>query len=231
MAAPENADKVSQGYAQLEVKRKMASANAFGKSDATYRNARIFRGRVTDYQNNALPFVNITNPIDNVGTYTDANGYFTLTSTDSVLNVQVKSLGFENNTIALNDKKPENRIMMQEDRSLSARVLDTIKRNTNRVRNSTMKLEEPEPADGWSKYDTYIANNLNVPENIERQKSTGGEVELSFEVNTIGEPVNIIVEKSLCDICDKEAIRLLREGPKWKKKTKKKSKTTVTVAF
>ena len=120
--------------------------------------------------------------------------------------------------------------MLQEDHSLSARVLDTVKRNTNRVRNSTMKLEEPEPADGWSNYDTYIANNLNVPDSYQPQRSSGGEVELSFEVNTIGEPINIKVEKSLCDICDKEAIRLLKEGPKWRKKSKK-NRTTVTVAF
>lgn len=189
----------------------------------------IFRGRVTDASNNALPFSNITNLEDNVGTYTDARGYFTLTSPDSVLNVQVRSLGFETNNVQIVNTKPENKILLEEDRTLSARVLDTVKRNTNRSRTTTMTLEEPEPVDGWSNYDTYLVNNLKVPESL-RTRQAGGEVELSFEVDKNGEPVNITVKKSLCDSCDKEAIRLIKEGPKWKRKVKK-GKATVTVTF
>jgi TonB family protein len=93
-----------------------------------------------------------------------------------------------------------------------------------------MTLEEPEPADGWSNYDTYIANNLNIPENAREKQAIGGEVELSFEVDKNGEPVNIKITKSLCERCDKEAIRLVKDGPKWKRKAKK-GRTTVKVAF
>jgi hypothetical protein len=46
-------------------------------------------------------------------------------------------------------------------------------------------------------------------------------------VNDVGEPVNIKVEKSLCAQCDDEAIRLLKQGPKWKKKKNKKGKVTI----
>jgi hypothetical protein len=41
-------------------------------------------------------------------------------------------------------------------------------------------------------------------------------------------PVNIKVLKSLCERCDQEAIRLVKEGPRWKRK---KGRTTVTVSF
>src|SRR5690606_18289856 len=58
-------------------------------------NAYLFRGRVTDRNNNALPFSNIMNTSDSVGTYADVNGYFNLVSTDSVLNVKISSVGFE----------------------------------------------------------------------------------------------------------------------------------------
>lgn len=212
------------------VAREKAVGNANKARSEAYRNMRIFRGRVTDQQNNALPFANITNPVDNVGTYADANGFFTLTSPDSILNVQVRSLGFENSSVALRNNVNENRVLMQDDRSLSARVLDTVKRNTARVRNANMKLEEPEPADGWSNYDTYLVNNLNIPENFKSRQTGGGEVELSFEVNRLGEPINIRVEKSLCETCDKEAIRLVKEGPKWKR-ANRKNRTKVTVSF
>jgi hypothetical protein len=144
--------------------------------------------------------------------------------------VQVRSLGFETDNVQLKNKIPENKIFLEEDKTLSARVLDTVKRNTNRSRHSTMVLDEPEPVDGWSNYDIYLVNNLKVPESFTPKQGSGGEVELSFDVDKNGEPVNITVKKSLCESCDKEAIRLLKEGPKWKRKVKK-GKGTVTIAF
>ena len=41
-----------------------------------------------------MPFANVMNTRDNVGTYTDIRGNFNLVSSDSVLNVQIRSLGY-----------------------------------------------------------------------------------------------------------------------------------------
>lgn len=192
----------------------------------------IFRGRVLDSNNNALPFANITVTKDNVGTYSDANGYFTLTSPDSVLDVQVHSLGYANINYRLRNDVANNKLVLQEDDpQLSEVVISNRKPNSSRSRTNTTVLEEPEPVDGWENYDTYIANNLNMPETFKTKQPVTGEVELSFEVDKDGNPVNITVEKSLCESCDKEAIRLVKEGPKFKQKKKKKGRTTVTVAF
>ncbi len=194
----------------------------------------IFRGRVTDADNNGVPFANVTNVQDNnAGTYTDARGYFNLTYPDTVLNVQVRSIGFENTNTQLRNTVPTNQVILPDDRkSLSEVVLSNQKPNaTARSRNSNMKLEEPEPADGWENYDTYLVNNLNLPEDLKsRQNNAGSAVEISFEVDKNGEPANIKIEKSLCAKCDKEAIRLVKEGPKWKRKAKK-GRTTVTIYF
>lgn len=81
-------------------------------------------------------------------------------------------------------------------------------------------IDTLEPAEGWTNFDDYVAGNLKTPDEF-RAKPTKGEVELSFEVNKQGEPVNITVVKSLCEKCDAEAIRLLKEGPKWKNNKKK----------
>ena len=48
------------------------------------------RGRVTDADNNGIPFANVTNVQDN--NTVDAKGYFNLTYPDLVLNVQIRSL-------------------------------------------------------------------------------------------------------------------------------------------
>lgn len=191
----------------------------------------FFRGRVTDASNVGVPFARVINPEDNVGTYTDARGYFILTSPDSVLNVAVRSIGFENNQAQLRHNVPSNQVVLQDDqRSVNAYVISNQKPNTMARAQNNMKLEEPEPADGWENYDTYIANNLNIPEEYKNKPAADASVQLSFEVDKNGEPVNIRVEKSLCEKCDKEAIRLIKEGPKWKKNIRK-GRTTVTIPF
>ncbi|MFT3675317.1 MAG: carboxypeptidase-like regulatory domain-containing protein [Chitinophagaceae bacterium] len=207
------------------------NAVAYNYNRQYNQRANVFRGRVTDPDNNALPFANITNPVDNIGTYADANGNFILTSPDSVLSVQVRSIGFENRQYAMRSQAPSNQITLQEDRSLNARVLDTIRR-VRSVASNTMIHEEPEPADGWNNYDTYIANNLQIPETVRMMDvgSSGAEVEVSFEVNRYGQPVNIKIVRSTCTKCEQEAIRLIKEGPLWKKKGRK-SKTRVTLSF
>lgn len=211
---------------------RIAGVAASRQRQQAFAQNNVFRGRVTDEYNNALPFSNITNTEDGIGTYSDARGYFTLTSPDSVLNVQVRSLGFENNKMQLQNNIPNNQVQLQEDRSSLAEVVISNKKvNSKRDRNNTMVLEEPEPADGWTNYDLYLANNLKTPE-VFKDKETNirGEVELSFEVDKNGVPFNITVKKSLCQSCDKEAIRLVKEGPKWKRKAKK-GRATVKISF
>ncbi len=223
---------VNQGFQyDAEYKNKTYAANRKAKAQDQYRNYNIFRGRVTDASNFGVPFANVTNVEDNVGTYSDARGYFNLTSPDSVLNVQVRSIGFENNIIQLRNNVPNNQVVLNDDKSLSALVISNSRLNAGvRSQNMNVKLEEPEPADGWENYDTYLVNNLNIPEEVKSKQNSDATVQVSFEVDKNGEPVNIRVEKSLCDKCDKEAIRLVKEGPKWKRNARK-GRTTVTIPF
>ena len=84
-------------------------------------------------------------------------------------------------------------------------------------------IDTLEPAEGYVKFDDYIARNLKMPEEL-GEKPITGEVELLFDVDKEGKPVNITVVRSLCDKCDEEAIRLLKEGPKWKRNRNKKGR-------
>jgi len=190
-----------------------------------------FRGRVVDVNNNPLPFANITNTRDKVGTYADAKGNFTLISPDSTLSVQVRSVGFENNLTQLKNNVANNEVILQEDKVLPDKIISYRKPNTSRYRKSNVKFEEPEPADGWSSYSLYLANNTNLPDDLKKKDFNKGDVQVSFEVNQNGDPINFKVEKSLCQKCDEEAIRLIKEGPKWKKKNKKTKRVTITVPF
>ncbi len=246
--AKEAPAKTVEGYTDISDKdaaeKKMRQVTATGNTrDITssrkadnqpYRNqvTNTFRGRVTDGSNIGVPFANVTNIQDNAGTYTDANGFFNFTSPDTVLNVQVRSIGFENNVSQLRNDVANNQVILRDDRSLNEMVISNSRPNAEaRSRNVTNTLEEPEPADGWANYDAYLANNLNIPQDYKTKPVNNPSVEISFEVDKNGEPTNIRIERSLCKKCDKEAIRLVKEGPKWKPNANKKGRTTVTINF
>jgi hypothetical protein len=224
------ADSVSLYNYDYAKKANQQSAEGLFKAEHDKARMNFFRGQVTDSNHNALPYANITNTYDNVGTYSDVRGNFVLISPDSVLNVQVRSIGFADNNLQLKSQFSNNSVIMQGDRSLSEIIISNQKPNTTRSRTSNMVLEEPEPIDGWENYDTYLANNIRLPETQKAKQTVSGEVQLSFDINKDGDPVNITVDRSLCKSCDQEAIRLVKEGPKWKRKTRK-GRTSVTVNF
>lgn len=73
---------------------------------------------------------------------------------------------------------------------------------------------KPVPVNGYKGLDEYIKDNINYPAR-ERTEGIEGIVKLSFIINKDSIPEKIQVIQSLSPDCDKEAKRLLKEGPKW----------------
>ncbi|HQW84597.1 MAG TPA: TonB family protein [Ferruginibacter sp.] len=196
----------------------------------------FFTAQIISADNTALPFTNISVKKDNFGTYADAKGMLRLISTDSVLQVELKSVGYLPKTVTIYNNQPQTKIVLQEDAS--------EEKNSMVVRSSNAASPQPsrraillsdstvniEPADGWDKYNTYVANNLDIPEEMIK-RDIHGEVELSFDVKKNGTISNIKVSKSLGAQYDEAAKRLLMEGPQWKVKKGKKSSVSVKVKF
>jgi hypothetical protein len=70
---------------------------------------------------------------------------------------------------------------------------------------------KPEPLIGKKAYEKYLTENIIKPQT----EGCKGKVKLKFSINQSGRPVNICVKKSLCSEADKEAIRLINNGPDW----------------
>lgn len=126
----------------------------------------------------------------------------------------------------VNDTVHLNVVMQPSKEDLNEVVVVGFGAKKSATPTSNVKFEELEPAEGWTNFNDYIAQNLKEPEEI-KDKIVSGDVELSFDINEKGEAVNITVERSLCNKCDEEAVRLLKEGPKWKKKKAKKGKLVI----
>jgi TonB family protein len=92
----------------------------------------------------------------------------------------------------------------------------------------------PAPVNGFPAFETYLKNNLRYPETA-RSSQVEGVVTVEFFVNTDSTLQQLTIIKGLGSGCDEEALRLIREGPKWRPEirngTPARSKTTVTVNF
>ncbi|GHU80774.1 hypothetical protein FACS1894145_7480 [Bacteroidia bacterium] len=85
----------------------------------------------------------------------------------------------------------------------------------------------PQPAVGVKAYNEYLKANL-VRSTDEECKNATGAVTLSFIIDKNGHPYDIRVVKSLCPQADREAMRLVKEGPVW---TTDELYATVSVPF
>lgn len=193
--------------------------------------ASFFNGRVVDNYNRAVRNATVV-AANNVSVKTDKRGLFTLPAQDSVLNAMVNAKGFQPNQARLNVDEPITIILQPLPNALQEQVVTLSKDKVDSniyARRQKLVADTLEPELGWTAFDDYVASNL-TEKNEDLVKTNEGEVELSFEVNSKGEPVNIKVVKSLCEKCDEEAIRLLKDGPKWKRK-KNNKKGRVTIKF
>ena len=225
IAEEKKQEAIAKGRMETKAKTKAATLNKF-------------TGVVVDENNNPLPFANITEVRSGVGTYADAKGNFTLVAEDSVLNIETRSVGYTNTTLEIRRNQVQ-RIALKDEAVIAGAPTRDQLYLRNKNRESVMKNEitemESEPADGWNNYSKYVVNNLRMEDINEKRKfgepRTGNEVEVSFDVNPDGSIANIKVERSTCSTCNQEAIRIVKEGPKWKSKTGKKERARFTVQF
>lgn len=204
--------------------RKTAIASQKEKSNPNYFNAQVVTA-----DNSPLPFSNILVKSGNFATYADVKGNFRLFTTDSVLTIEVSSFGFQPRSFTLKSNLPMNKIILQENEQAPAGDLA----NTQSIRRASVLSDTSinvEPKDGWKNYNTYVANNIDIPDEALKNEFHG-EVELTFDVHANGTISNIRVNKSMGAAIDEAAKKLLMKGPEWKVKKGKKTSASVTVQF
>ena len=161
--------------------RQKNQAPASAKKEVVLNN--FFTAQVVAADNSPLPFTNISIKKENFGTYADAKGMVRLVSTDSILNIEVKSVGYQTKTFALRNNQAQTKIVLQEEEvsQKDKKVIANADMSSNtRSRRATLlkdSVVNVEPADGWDNYNTYVANNLDIPQSA-LKNDKHGEVEL-----------------------------------------------------
>lgn len=194
-----------------------------------------FSGVVVSPDNKPVGFASIKLPQNKKPVYTDANGVFNFQSTDSLLNVTVISAGYTSQQFKLSNSVLQNKIVLEPQvvatQTMGKAKAESARRKQQAFEDSTLiDDEDAEPAGGWIEYNNYLSSNLRFPEDA-RQKNIHGEVEITVKLTNNGDVSQIKVDKPLCPDCDAEAIRLVKEGPKWDVKNTKKKKVKIKVKF
>ncbi len=223
--APISADKVAD-----RVDTPLAAAKVSVSQTAPVPTT-IVRGQVTDSESGEpLVGASVLAKGTTQGTVTDTDGRFTLNVQGKQL--EVNYIGYDP-VILKPDTTRNLLIAMNPDKQALSEVV-VVAYGTARKKDltgSVSKLKEkttsPEPTTGWKAYQKYIKENLKRPTEGECKESKG-KVILLFDIDTGGQPKNITVARSLCPDADKEAIRLVQEGPLWKQGP---GKATVEVDF
>ncbi|MDX1939361.1 MAG: TonB family protein [Saprospiraceae bacterium] len=176
---------------------------------------RILRGKITDSMGEALIGASVIVKGTTTGTVSDVDGNFSIKMPEGAEKLIVNYTGFQSEEVSVNQADT---IAVQLDASQMA--LDEVVvtgHGTKKKRDqasSRISRALPEPRDGFSRLERYIRKNLNYPI-AAKDNQIEGNVMLTFQIQPNGTPSDFKVLQSLGYGCDEEAIRLLREGPKW----------------
>ncbi len=143
-----------------------------------------------------------------------------LRSSDTTGIVTAPATGYlkdSGNAIAMNKKAPSLQEVVvtgygtQKKKNITASTSDELQ---GKVSGVDLKTNLPYPKDGNEKFNQYVKDNA-VPVLDSIGERIPANILLSFTLNKRGKPVHIKVIESSCKSCEKEAIRLLKNGPDW----------------
>jgi hypothetical protein len=220
------ADKIStQSETESKDEEKIAAVSAAPEKRALPPSAmngvKEIRGSVTNEIGQPLPYASVTVNGTRTRALTDKEGNFNLKVADTTALLSANAAGYEVAFVPVNNAA-NNVIVLKESPALSE-VVVTGQAQGRKKAPAKLIVEsgDLEPEDGWIQYNEYVEARLKPIETNAKSKQRR-EVSLTFDVNENGEPINITVENSQCTQCNEEAIKLLKEGPKWKKGKKGK---------
>lgn len=166
-------------------------------------------GRITDDTGEPLPGVNVVIKGTTTGVTTDIDGNFELPKIGNQTLV-VSYVGFESQEI-----QPGNRSYIDVTLGGATELQEVVITGYGTgATDSSPSYSSAKPEGGNKAYKRYLEENLKYPEAAETSEIEGTVV-LELIINSQGQISNITIKKSLGYGCDQEAIRLVREGPKW----------------
>ena len=184
----------------------------------------MIKGRVTNEKGEPLIGASVTYKGTNIGTITNMNGEFSLVKKDDKKRLTAEYIGYDPVEIQVDTSRTMLIAMNENKQALNEVVVvgygakknkkSTTLGSDAKVKEQTEKEITLQPVIGKRSYQKYLKEHLVRPTD-EKCAQVKGKVVLTFLINKEGRPFYIKVKESLCESADKEAIRLIQEGPDW----------------
>lgn len=204
-------EKMAAEEAQMEDaagRARTAAPSAAARTQPAAPSMRRVSGAVLDENGDPLIGVNVLLEGTNLGTVTDLDGQFQLEWPDSLSGGLIFTyVGLTSLQVDPGDKDTLE-VVMDEAAPLLEEVVVT---GLNVPR---QEPPPPRPEKGFPHLRQYVRDSLQYPE-AARREGVEGRVKLRFRIRPDGSLYDFRVEKGLNEECNEEAIRLLKEGPKW----------------
>ena len=183
-------------------------------------------GKVVDNNDMAVPHAQVNVPQQKTAVRADANGVFSIPAQDSSVTVTVQSEGYEERQASLKNNAANRVVLQQSEPALNEVVIS--KSSKRKQPAARVTLDGAAPLSDARNYERFILEHLKPFES--KAATASGTVELAFDIDRAGKPINIEIEQSLCTPCDTAAIKALQEGPQLKK-TGKSRKARARIRF
>lgn len=203
--AAESSDRPEKMQSSVQVSPASDSERIFRKIG---RPASV-RGRITD--RNGTPLIGATvvsGP--GKGVVTDIDGNFSFDKIPGSDTLEINYLGYHTEKIPADTSRPIRIALRENNEQLSECIV--VGYGTQQSETQQEGIRKPVPVDGHKDYLRYLDERKVYPDD---EDLPHGKVTLRFEVDSAGRPADIEVIRSLGPAADREAVRLVREGPDW----------------
>lgn len=194
---------------------KMKTAKAFAPAIG------VIKGKVTDDKGEPIVGATVYYKGTKIGTTTNWYGEFAIPKREGNEKLIANFIGYKTAEIPIDTSKTLLIAMNESNEKFDEVAIvgfgTNSKSTSTKTESSSDKQTDsltPEPVGGMRQFRKYLKENLIHPTDTVCAE-VKGEVVLTFLVNKKGRPYQIEVKQSLCESADKEAIRLVQEGPDW----------------
>jgi hypothetical protein len=190
----------------------------------------LFRGRILTPGDQPLSNAVLKNVKTNEAFMTDNNGNFYIPAADSVIQVDVSLVGHQSQRFTLGSNEALNRLVISPDDIQLSEVAVSgyaTEKKLSKTNSASDTLYNAAPEGGWQAFAAYIAASKSaslttIPPLV---------VELTFSVSRNGKLSDFNIRRSVSPAHDQEAIRLIKNGPKWKVTKGRKAFVRLNVPF
>jgi TonB family protein len=226
------AESKAEGAAPVRQKT-MAYTDAAKKETSVRRSAststRTVTGLVMDDFGEPLPGVNVVIKGTTTGATTDLDGQFALEVNDEQ-SLVFSSVGMQSQEATVGARSTMEVYLSTDNKALQ----EVVVVGYGTTGNDPDGYKEAYPTMGFTEFKQYMEEEMVYPEQAISQ-GIEGRVVLQLTISPTGNVSNIEVKRSLGFGCDEEAVRLIKEGPRWSPATRDgvnvESKVRVRVKF